>query len=199
MARPSPPRDPDRNIAPGTTPSRGSVGDANALWRYERHRRRNLMAEPGPHDVVLVLEKLKADFNVPKIFRSAEAFGARAVHMIDIGPFDPAPAKGGFKHVPARFHQQLDDCLRVLLDDGYTLLAMDPFADALIGDVELPSKSAFILGHELRGLSEEVLADERVQRVRIPQWGSVDSLNVAVAASVALYEYARQHGRQQRP
>lgn len=194
MARPSPPRDPDRNIAPGTRPRRGESGDANALWRYERHRRRNLMAEPGPHEVVLVLERLKADFNVPKIFRSAEAFGAHAVHLIDVAPFDPAPAKGGFKHVPARFHEHLDDCLRELLAADYTLLAMDPFADTLIGDLALPRRSAFILGHELRGLSEEVLGDQRVHRVRIPQWGSVDSLNVAVAASVALYEYARQHG-----
>lgn len=198
MARPSPPRDPDRNIAPGTPARRGESGDANALWRYERHRRRNLLAEPGPHDVVLVLERLKADFNVPKIFRSAEAFGARAVHLIDIGPFDPAPAKGGFKHVPARFHDQLDDCLRELRDDGYTLLAMDPSADTLIGDSILPRRCAFILGHELNGLSEAVLGDERIQRLRIPQWGSVDSLNVAVAASLALYEYARQHGEQGR-
>ncbi|MFO7593918.1 MAG: TrmH family RNA methyltransferase, partial [Pseudomonadota bacterium] len=77
----------------------------NALKRYEKHRRRNLLAKPGEQPFVVVLDHLKAGFNVPKIFRSAEAFGAHEVHLIGIGPFDPAPAKGAFKKVPARFHE----------------------------------------------------------------------------------------------
>ncbi len=51
-----------------------------------------------------------------------------------------------------------------------------------------------MLGHELHGLSPEARAIRKAHFVRIPQWGAVDSLNVAVATSVALYEYARQHG-----
>jgi tRNA G18 (ribose-2'-O)-methylase SpoU len=194
MARPRPPRDPDRSIDPDATASRGAGGDGNALWRFERHRRRNLAATPGPHPVALVLDRLKADFNVPKIFRSAEAFGAHAVHLVGVGPFDPAPAKGGFKHVPARFHDDFPTCRAALDKDDFQLVALDPFAETLLHEVELPVRCAFVLGHELHGLSEAARAASGARFVRIPQWGAVDSLNVSVAASVALYEYARQHG-----
>lgn len=194
MAKPRAPADPDRVIAPGTIAAKGQSGDANALWRYEKQRRRNVQAQPGPHTVALVLDRLKADFNVPKIFRSAEAFGAHAVHLVDIGPFDPAPAKGGFKHVPARFHARFDDCRAALDAEDFQLVALDPFADTLIHETALPERCAFVLGHELHGLSEEARASSGARFVRIPQWGAVDSLNVAVAASVALYEYARQQG-----
>ncbi len=194
MAKPRAPADPDRVIAPGTVAAKGQPGDANALWRYEKHRRQNLQAAAGPHAVALVLDRLKADFNVPKIFRSAEAFGAHAVHLVDIGAFDPAPAKGGFKHVPARFHERFDDCRRSLDAEDFQLVALDPFAEDLLHETALPERCAFVLGHELHGLSEEARASSGARFVRIPQWGSVDSLNVAVAASVALYEYVRQHG-----
>ena len=194
MAKPRAPADPDRVIAPGTVAAKGQSGDANALWRYEKQRRRNPQAMPGPHAVALVLDRLKADFNVPKIFRSAEAFGAHAVHLVDIGPFDPAPAKGGFKHVPARFHEDFGACCSALEAEHFELVALDPFADSLLGETALPMRCAFVLGHELHGLSEDVKANSGARFVRIPQWGAVDSLNVAVAASVALYEYARQHG-----
>ncbi|MGY6518415.1 MAG: TrmH family RNA methyltransferase [Lysobacteraceae bacterium] len=191
MAKPLPPADPDRVIAPGTVAQRGRAGDANALWRYERHRRQNLRAEPGPLPVVLVLERLRADFNVPKIFRSAQALGARAIHLVGVGPFDPAPAKGAFKHVPARFHEDFGSCRDALLGEGYTLFALHPHDGALLPSLALPERSAFILGHEQDGLSAEVLGDARVTPVRIPHAGALESLNVAVAASIALYEYAR--------
>lgn len=195
MAKPETPIDPDRVIAPGTTPQRGRAGDPNALWRYERQRRANLRASPGPLPVAVVLERLRPDFNVPKIFRSAQAFGAHAVHLVDIGPFDPAPGKGAFKHVPARFHADFPACRRELLADGFGLVALDPYAETQLPDAGLPARCAFILGHESDGLSESVLGDPHVTRVAIPRLGSIDSLNVAVAASIALYEFARRWRR----
>lgn len=195
MAKPEAPTDPDRVIAPGTTPQRGRAGDANALWRYERQRRANLLARPGPLPVALVLEGLRPDFNVPKIFRSAQAFGAHAVHLVGIGPFDPAPGKGAFKHVPARFHADYRACRDALLGDGFGLVALDPHAPTALPDAELPQRCAFILGHESEGLSNRVLDDPAVVRVAIPNLGTLDSLNVAVAASIALYEFARRSRR----
>lgn len=192
MAKPETPTDPDRLIAPGTTAQRGRAGDANALWRYERQRRANLRALPGPLPVALVLERLRPDFNVPKIFRSAQAFGAHSLHLVDIGPFDPAPGKGAFKHVPARFHADFGACRELLLADGFGLVALDPYAEVQLPDAELPQRCAFILGHESDGLSDTVLGDPVVTRVAIPRFGSLDSLNVAVAASIALYEFARR-------
>ncbi len=194
MPKPRAPADPDRVIAPGTVMAKGRSGDANALWRFEKQRRQNLLAQPGPHSVALVLDHLRADFNVPKIFRSAEAFGAHSVHLIDIGPFDPAPAKGAFRHVPARFHESFAACRSALADDDFALFALDPQGRESLAEVQLPRRCAFVLGHEARGLSGEVRSDQHMRLLRIPQWGQVESLNVAVAASLALYAYVSRHG-----
>ena len=165
----------------------------NALKRYEKHRRRNLFAEPGMNPFVIVLDHLKAGFNVPKIFRSAEAFGAREVHLVGIGPFDPAPAKGAFKNVPARMHADFDSCYRSLLEQGYTLFALEPDCDTELTTSSLPEKSAFIFGHEELGVSFSREEFPQVQCLAIAQFGKVQSLNVSVAASVVMYEYVRQH------
>ena len=74
------------------------------ILRYNKERQRNILAQPGPNDFIVVLDGLKPGFNVAKIFRSADAFGAAAVHLVNIGTFDPAPAKGSFRKVPAVFH-----------------------------------------------------------------------------------------------
>ena len=82
----------------------------NALLRFQKEKWRNQTATPGVHDFILVLDHLKAGFNIPKIFRSAEAFGAREVHLINVAPFDPAPAKGAFRKMPTHFHERFQAC-----------------------------------------------------------------------------------------
>lgn len=168
----------------------------NMLLRYQKERQKNILAKAGKHDFVLVLDHLKASYNVPKIFRNAEAFGAAAVHLIDIGPFDPAPAKGSFRKVPAVFHDDFDSCYRHLLSDGYQLFQLAPDAPHSLCNCELPLNSAFILGHEEFGCSFEDADYPAIQSLSIPQFGDVQSLNVSDASAVVLFEYVRQHGQQ---
>ncbi len=163
-----------------------------AQQRYRKHRQRNVLAQPGVHQIALVLDNLKAGYNVPKIFRSAHAFGAAAVHLVNIGPFDPAPAKGGFKHVPARFHDNFADCHRELREAGYAIFHLTPHTERQLWSAELPERCAFVLGHEEFGLSFDPADYPDLQGLAIPHFGPVDSLNVAVAASIVLYEYARR-------
>ncbi|BAO43483.1 TrmH family RNA methyltransferase [Thiolapillus brandeum] len=162
------------------------------LRAYEKNRRRNLLAKPGKHDFIVVLDHLKAGYNVPKIFRSAEAFGAHEVQLIDIGPFDPSPAKGAFRQVPARFFGNFDQSHKDLRARDYTLYALSPDSrHALPGEI-LPDRSAFIFGHEEIGLSFDPADYPDIQLLHIPQFGRVESLNVSIAASIVMYEYTRQ-------
>jgi len=162
--------------------------------RYRKAKQRNVMARPGPHQVAMVLDNLKAGFNVPKIFRSLQAFGGTEVHLVNIGVFDPAPAKGAFRKVPARFHAHVDQAFEELRGHGYQLYAMTAGSDAILGDMELAEKSAFIIGHEEDGLSFDPAAYPEVQEVGIRLYGQMESLNASIAASIAMYEYVRQHG-----
>ena len=163
-----------------------------ALERYTKQRQRNLLAQPGIHPFIMILDHMKAGFNVAKIFRSAEAFGAAEVHLVDIGPFDPSPAKGSFRKVPARFFATFEESYQDLVGRGYQIVRLDADCESSLLNTRLPVKCAFVLGHEEWGHSFELTDYPEIGCVSIPQFGQVESLNVAVAASVAMYEYVRQ-------
>jgi tRNA G18 (ribose-2'-O)-methylase SpoU len=152
-------------------------------------------AKAGCHEFVLVLDCLKPDFNVGKIFRTAETFGAKEVLLSGIEWFDPGPGVGSFKKVPSRFFKNFADCKIELLKEGYTIFALAPGAGDALGRFDFPLKTAFVLGNEGIGLSFDSAATEGVTPLRIVQYGQSQSLNVSVAASIAAYEYVRQHGR----
>ena len=165
---------------------------SQAMRRYEKQRRLNMLAKPGPHEMIIVLDNLKAGFNVPKIFRSAESFGAHEIHLINIPPFDPAPAKGGFRKVPAHFHDRFADCYRELDGRGYHFFTLEPGCTSRLDQAELPEKSAFVMGHEELGISFDT-GDFEIDCLTIRQFGDTQSLNVSIAASIVMYEYVRQH------
>ena len=164
--------------------------------RYERAKRKNLVwSRPGVHDCVIVLDGLKPDFNIGKIIRSADAFGMSQVHLVDVDFFDPEPAKGSVKWVVLEEHEEFSSCFEMLLENGYALYCLEPQADNMLGEVLFPLKTAFIVGHEEFGFSFKLSDYPGIRPVSIPQWGKVQSLNASVAASVAMYEYVRQHGK----
>lgn len=159
---------------------------------FERQRLLNkVMSKPGPFPYVLILDHLKVDFNIGKIIRSAEAFGAHAVDVVGTSFFDPMPAKGCMKRVPwtmtKTFHESYDRWAK----EGYTFYAFDSEATDSIHQVNFPDKSAFILGHEGFGFTFKKELYPNIKFIRIPQFGLVESLNVAVAASIVMYEFTR--------
>ena len=166
-----------------------------ARRRFRRQRNKNKLAKPGVHDCIIVLDHLKPSYNIGKIFRSAEAFGAKAVHLIGIDYFDPAPGMGAFKWVPAVFHRDFFSCYTQLVTAGYVPFILEPGKGNPIMADQLPRKSAFIFGHEEFGISFDPDLFPEIRPLTIPQFGKSQSLNVSVAASIILYEYIRQNGR----
>lgn len=163
--------------------------------QFEKHQRHNIhFASAGVHNFVIVLDHLKAGYNIGKIFRSAEALGAREIHLIGTRFFPLQTAKGAFKHVPAFFHQSFESCYEQLAQQGYVFFILEPDANVSLGTVEFPLNSAFIFGHEGFGVMLDRVEYETLQGVSINQYGKVQSLNVSIAASVVMYEYVRQHG-----
>jgi tRNA G18 (ribose-2'-O)-methylase SpoU len=149
-------------------------------------------AELGPYPVILVLDRLKAGYNVGKIVRSANALGVREVFLINIGPWDPILSRGAYKRTRTRALSTVPDALKVLRNEGYTTYALHPRAETALGATEYPEKTAFILGHEEFGFSFDLASEPDVIPIRIPQVGIVESMNVAVAASIAVYDYLRE-------
>ena len=148
---------------------------------------------PGPHSCILVLDGLKPFFNVAKIFRSAQAMGCQEVFLVNIPFFDPYPAKGAFKQTKSRSFENFKDAFAVLREEGFEVFVMDPRASGKLGMLDLPKKSAFVVGHEEFGLSFSPEEYEGIHALSIKQYGLVESMNVSIAASLAAFEYNRQH------
>lgn len=146
----------------------------------------------GPFEFVLILNGLKASYNVAKIIRSANAFGCREVHLIQIGVFDPSPAQGSLRYTRCLTFDSFDASYQRLKAEGYTFFAFDVHTQNTLADVKFPNRSAFILGHESKGLRINPADYPEIRFIKIPQFGIVESLNVSVAASLAAYEYVRQ-------
>ena len=142
---------------------------------------------------MIVLDHLKPAFNIGKIIRSADAFGAQAVHLIGIDFFDPAPAMGSFKWVPAKFYSDFASCHGDLSSRGFTFFTLEPEKGEKLPAVSLPERCAFVLGHEEFGLSFNKSDFGGIESLTVPQFGKVQSLNVSIAASIVMYEYVRQH------
>jgi len=165
------------------------------IARFERERRMNpVTSAAGVFDYTMVLDNLKAAFNIAKIIRSADAFGAREVHVVGTPFFDPRPAMGSFRWVPCVFHKTFADSHEGLARQGYTSFLLEAHTGDPLGTVPLPAKSAFIFGHEEFGPSFDPADYPEIRRLSIRQFGKVESLNVSIAASIMMYEYARQHG-----
>ncbi len=159
---------------------------------FERQRLLNkMMSRPGPYPFVIILDHLKVDFNIGKVIRSAEAFGAMGVDVVGTPFFDPMPAKGCMKRVPWTMTATFIESYQRHLDQGYTFYAFDSEAETSIHEMSFPEKSAFIVGNEGSGFSFKKEHYPAIKYIKIPQIGLVESLNVAVAASIVMYEFAR--------
>jgi len=173
----------------------GRFSARQSCMAFEKQRRRNVMARPGCHEFIIVCDGLKSDFNIGKIFRSAESFGAQAVHLVGIDCFNPYPARGTLCQVPAKFFRDFEQSYQMLCDDDYTSFVLQPDTEVALPHVVLPKRSAFVMGHEEFGPNFNADHYPNITPIRIPMYGQVESLNVSVAASIVIYEYVRQHGQ----
>jgi TrmH family RNA methyltransferase len=146
------------------------------------YRARDLPA--GTRDVALGLWKVSDPGNVGTLLRSADAFGAAVALSPECAdPLSPRAVRasaGAIFRVPLVGWSELPERTVALVAHGGQPL----------GDVELEPPLAFLLGSEREGLPDE-LADGAL-RVSIPTPGDAESLNVAAAGAIALYELARR-------
>jgi tRNA G18 (ribose-2'-O)-methylase SpoU len=147
--------------------------------------------------LLVALEKVADPDNVGSIFRNALAFGVDGV-IVDSASADPLYRKAIRTSMAATLRlpfTRLDrwpDGLRPLRNAGFTVLALTPDANAMeIGAVAAarPERMILMFGSEGDGLSREALEIADL-RVRIPIDRRGDSLNVAVAAGIALHRLA---------
>ena len=151
--------------------------------------------ELGDSPLLLIIEGIEKPGNLGAILRSADGAGADAVILVDcvLDLYNPNAIRSS---------QGLVFALPIVATDRITLsewlsergiqcCATTPDTDQFHWDIDYRAGTAMLLGSESDGLSEFWL-DRSEQKVRIPMKGQADSLNVAAAAAVCLYEARRQ-------
>ncbi|PZF31517.1 RNA methyltransferase [Curtobacterium sp. MCPF17_051] len=171
---------PDRAAAAADPEARGASDDQAAL--------------PG---LVAILEEVRDPGNAGTIIRAADAAGADAVVLTgrSVDPYNPKVVRsttGSLFHVPVSVGVTLADTIERAKALGYTVLAADVSGDDLPvvrAEGMLDGPTAWVFGNEARGLTADDLA--LVDRaVKVPIYGQAESMNLATAASVCLYESA---------
>lgn len=146
--------------------------------------------------LVLVLAGLQDPGNVGAIVRAAAAFGASGIVAIEgsANPFSWKAlrgAMGGTFRIPVAARGTLAEVIPAARQENVRIVAAVPRGGTLLPDVDLREPTAIVLGSEGSGISHAVMASVQ-QTVSIPMRAPVESLNVAIAAAVILYEASRQ-------
>lgn len=134
--------------------------------------------------------------NLGTIVRSADACGADAV-VVSAGSVDPTNPKavrasaGSLFHLPVVAGPSTDGLVAALRAAGLRTLAVSADGSETVQTVDLSEEVAVVLGGEAHGLPAAVRAACDAQ-VRVPMAGAAESLNLAAAAAMVLYEAARQ-------
>ncbi|TXK75144.1 RNA methyltransferase [Paenibacillus sp. N3.4] len=146
-------------------------------------------------DLAVVLDGVQDPGNLGTIIRSADAVGAKAVILgrgtVDLyNPKTIRSTMGSMYHLPI-IEADLGLLLPRARERGVRLVTTSLQAQRSCYDTDLRQPTWLILGNEAKGVSPEVAAQSDVQ-VIIPMQGKAESLNVAMAATVLLFEASRQ-------
>jgi tRNA G18 (ribose-2'-O)-methylase SpoU len=178
-----------------------TVDNRNIIDSYKNDRlikwtteliRQDLQSKAFPYAVLM--ENFQGDFNLSSVIRSTNAFNGREVFFLGSKQWDRRGTVGTHHYTDVKRLKNRDELLK--LKDTYTFVALENTVPASVAlhDFEWPRNPLLILGEEGVGITPETLAlcDHFVF---IPQFGSVRSLNAAVAGSIAMNDFVTKHNK----
>jgi 23S rRNA (guanosine2251-2'-O)-methyltransferase len=151
-------------------------------------------AEKTP--VVVVLDNVRSLHNVGSVFRTADAFLCEAVYLCGITATPPhreieKTALGATESVAWKYFKTTLEALDELRRNGYELIAVEQAEGGISLDKFSPVKGkkyAIIFGHEMNGVSEEVM-EKADAAIEVHQYGTKHSLNISVCAGIVIYDF----------
>jgi len=155
--------------------------------------------KPAEFDLVLALDGVQDPQNFGAAIRSAVGVAGAAVAWAEnaSAPLSLATFRasaGAIEHAHLCRVPSLPSALTEARSDGFQVLALDAHADAGLGELDLTAPTVLVVGSEGEGLGRAVRrACGGLARLPLPR--TIDSLNVSVAAALALYEAVSQRAR----
>ncbi|MCA9350070.1 TrmH family RNA methyltransferase [Candidatus Saccharibacteria bacterium] len=167
-------------------------------------------------EVSLILPDIRSTHNVGSIFRTSEIFGVKKIYIAGYTPYphiasDPRlphlsrkidsqihkTALGTEKLVPFEIFETVIQAIEKAKIEGNQIYALEQNNRSVsLKNAKLARKCAFILGREVEGVAPDVL-DHAEQIVEIPQHGTKESLNIATATAILLYDISTYKSNKQ--
>ena len=149
--------------------------------------------------IIVVLDNVRSMNNIGSVFRTADAFLVKAIHLCGITAKPPhkdiqKTALGATESVPWKYYETTIETINQLKDDGYIIISVEQAEEAIpLGNfvAKEGEKYAVIFGHEVRGVGQEVV-DLSDYCIEIPQFGTKHSFNISVSAGIVLWELFRK-------
>ena len=143
--------------------------------------------------IILILDNIRSLSNVGAFFRTADAFRIEALYLCGITACPPhreihKTALGADETVDWKYFGTTEEACRQLKAEGYRVFAVEQVeGSVMLQDFRFEPHSAFILGNEVEGVSEEALpyCDGAIE---LPQAGTKHSLNVSVCAGIVMWK-----------
>jgi len=155
-----------------------------------------VLFESGKEPLLLILDQITDVRNFGAIARSAECAGVHAIiipekGMARIGADAVKTSAGAIHHIPICKTASLLKTIQYIKDSGIQIVAATEKADKIYTDGDFKGPAAIVMGSEESGISQSILniAD---QKLKIPLFGNIESLNVSVSAALMIYEAIRQ-------
>jgi 23S rRNA (guanosine2251-2'-O)-methyltransferase len=149
---------------------------------------------------IVVLDNVRSQSNVGSIFRTADAFAIEAIYLCGITGTPPhreiqKTALGATEAVAWSYFPQTAQAVLKLKEEGYRIIGIEQAEGSVALDRFTPEpdkKYALIFGHEIHGVSQEVMniCDSCLE---IPQFGTKHSFNIAISVGIVLWEVSRPH------
>lgn len=173
-------------------------------YRYWRHEAIVADLDTRRRDFHVAIENWEHDLNVGSVVRTANAFGAKAFHIVGRRRWNRRGAMVTDRYQHEHHHASVDDLVAWARaagtgPPGIPLIGIDNLPGSLpLETHDLPRACVLVLGQEGPGLSEEMRAACEVV-LHIAQVGSTRSINAGAAAAVAMHAWVRRHVHGQVP
>ena len=146
--------------------------------------------------LILILDNIRSLNNVGSVFRSADAFLIEKIYLCGITATPPhrdihKTALGATDNVAWEYAESALEVVAKLQKKGVSVWAIEQTEKAILLNEFKPKlnmQHAFVLGNEVRGVSQEVV-DACDKALEIPQFGTKHSLNISVTAGIVLWDY----------
>ena len=167
----------------------------NVVDHYRYWKREAVVADLDTrrHDFHVAIENFQHDHNIGTVVRTANAFAARAVHIVGRRRWNRRGAMVTDRYQHVHHHPDLAALGEFAAAEGLAGVAVDNTpGERPIERAQLPEKCVLLFGQEGPGLREESrgIADLVVS---IAQFGSTRSINAGVAAGIAMHSWIAQH------